>query len=91
MTNVVSIDTKDGKATINGELFQGYLDEAYGYLDKIAEEEEKFKEVIETVAETTGLKPAIVKKYIKARYEAKTKATKELGEIFTAIDNATSS
>lgn len=85
--HVTTIETTDGTATINQELFQGYLKEAYEYLTEIANATELFKEVVETVAENTGLKKNKVSKYIKQRFEAKTKETKELGELFQNLDN----
>jgi hypothetical protein len=89
MTKVTTIETKAGNVTINAELFQGYINEAFDHLDAVAEADELFNEVVETVAETTGMKKPLVKKYLKARHKAQTKATKELGELFTALDNAT--
>jgi hypothetical protein len=89
MTQITTIETKTGNVTINAALFQGYIEEAFDHLDAAAEAQELFKEVVETVAETTGLKKAIVSKYLKARHAAATKQTKELGELFTALDDAT--
>jgi type VI protein secretion system component VasK len=90
MTQITTISTAAGDVTINSDLFQGYVNEAFDHLDAVAEATELFNEVVETVAETTKLKKPLVKKYLKARHEAKTKATKELGELFTALDEATS-
>lgn len=89
MTQVTTIATASGNVTIDGELFQGYINESFDYLDKIAEATELFKEVVETVAETTGLKKPLVSKYLKARHAAATKVAKDLGELFTALDEAT--
>lgn len=90
MANTITIDLADGTATINDELFKEYLKEAYEHLTAKQEAEEMFKEVVETVAETTGLKKAKVSKYLKQRFEAKTKETKELGELFAKLDEAVS-
>jgi predicted solute-binding protein len=89
MTKVTTIATKTGNVNINAALFQGYIDEAFDHLEAAAAAVEKFKEVVETVSETTGLKKPVVSKYLKARYETKTKDAKELGELYTALDNAT--
>lgn len=85
--HVTTIDTSDGTATIDQELFQGYLKEAYEHLTAIEEATEMFKEVVETVAENTGIKKNKVSKYLKQRFEAKTKETKELGELFQNLDD----
>lgn len=96
MSNTITISTINGPATINAELFQGYVSEAFEYLDAIEELKRKLKDqkdllkgVVETVAETTKLDKKIVAKYFTARHEESTKATKELGELFTALDEAT--
>jgi predicted solute-binding protein len=83
-----TIATKDGTVKIDSALFQGYTDEAFEYLEAIADAQTKFKEVVETVAETTGLKKPIVAKYLKARFEQKTKDAKDLGNLYSALDAA---
>lgn len=83
-----TIATKDGTVKIDSALFQGYTDEAFEYLKEIATQAENFKSVVETVAETTGLKKAFVSKYLKARFEEKTKDAKDLGNLYEAIDKA---
>lgn len=87
--HITTLQTSDGTVTINAELFQEYLKEAFEHLTAIEEATEQFKEVVETVAATTGLKKPKVSKYLKERYEAKTKKTRELGDLFTSLDEAT--
>lgn len=86
MSNVVTLDFEGKNVKIDQDLFQGYLKEAFEHLGVIEEADGLFKEVVETVAETTGLKKARVSKYFKERFAAKTKATKELGELFGKLD-----
>lgn len=88
MANVVTIETKNGQVTINSELLTGYIQEAFEHLTVKSEAEAMFKEVVETVAETTSLPKGVVSKYFKARFEEKTKDTKELGELFGKLDEA---
>ena len=88
MANITTIELTDGVATINDELFKGYMKEAFEHLTSKQEAEELFKEVVETVAETTGIKGAKVSKYLKERYKAETKKTTELGELFRTLDEA---
>lgn len=95
-TTTISISTINGPVTINAELFQNYVNEAFEYLDeieelkgKLKEQKDLLKEVVETVAETTKLDKKVVAKYFTARHEESTKATKELGELFSALDEAT--
>jgi hypothetical protein len=83
-----TIATKDGNVTIDAALFQAYTEEAFEYLETIVEATDHFKELVETVEETTGLKKATVAKYLKARHAEKTKETKELGNLFAALDDA---
>lgn len=88
MSNIITIDTTDGIVKIDSDLMKGYLSESYEYLDTISEAQKNFKDVVETVSDTTGLKKALVSKYLKERYELKTKKTKELGELFGKLDEA---
>jgi hypothetical protein len=87
MTNVVSIEFDGKNVQIDQEMFQEYLKEAFEHLATIEEADQQFKEVVETVSETTGLKKAKVSKYLKERHAAKTKATRELGQLFEALDD----
>lgn len=84
--HITTLETSEGTATINQELFQGYVKEAFEHLTTMAEAEGYFKEVVETVAETTKLKKSKVSKYLKERYAAKTKATREMGALFEKLD-----
>jgi predicted solute-binding protein len=87
MNNVTTIEFDGKNVQIDQKLFQGYLKEAFEHLGAIEEADQLFKEVVETVAETTGLKKAKVSKYLKERHAAKTKATRELGQLFEALDD----
>ena len=89
MTNVTTIETKAGKVTIKEELFKGYVNESFEYLQAIAHNQTLLKELVETVAETTGMKKGVVSKYLKQRFEDKTNETKDLGNLFEQLDEAT--
>lgn len=86
MTNVTSINTSEGNVTIDQELFKGYAREAFEYLGDIEAADDKFKKVVETVAAATKLKKGKIAKYFRERFAAKTKATKELGQLFEKLD-----
>lgn len=91
MTQVTTIETSEGVAKIDADLFQGYLKEAFEHLDDVKEVQKSYKEVVETVAETTGLKKATVNKYFKQRHKAETAKTKALGELFSMLDEVVQS
>lgn len=86
MSNVTTIEFDGKNVQIDQELFQGYLKEAFEHLGAMEEADQMFKGVVETVAENTQLKKAVVSKFLKQRFEAKTKATRELGQLFEALD-----
>ena len=83
----LTLNTNDGKvATIDSKVFIGYTQESHTLLDQISELGKDFKELIDTVAETTGLEKKYVSKYLKARYKYATKEASELGDLFVALD-----
>lgn len=84
--HITTLETSEGTATIDQELFQNYVKESFEHLTAMAEAEGYFKEVVETVAETTGLKKSKVSKYMKERFAATTAKTKEMGELFEKLD-----
>lgn len=86
MTQVTTIDFAEGAIKIDAKLFAGYNSEALDVLDKISELKKDFAEIVETVAENTGMKKAKVAKYFNERFTDKTKATAQLGELFAQID-----
>lgn len=90
MANVVTIEQSEGVATINDELLREYMSEAFEYLGQMEEGKQGFKDVVESVADATKLSKSKVSKYLKQRFEAKTKQTKELGELFTKLDEVLS-
>jgi ClpP class serine protease len=85
---ITTIATPTGTYNIDAALFNGYTKEAFEHLTNAAEAITLFKEVVETVAENTGMSKAQASKYLKARHEAKTKEVRELGDLFTALDKA---
>lgn len=85
-TNITTIQTADGTAKIDSKLFIGYNQEALEILEKISELQKDFKEVVETVAENTGLKKPKVSKYFKERFKDSTKQTTQVGELFAKLD-----
>jgi predicted solute-binding protein len=78
--------TNINNAVIDSKVFTGYTQESYELLDKVSELNKDFKELVETVAETTGLEKKIVSKYLKARYKEQTKDASELGIVFDKLD-----
>lgn len=85
----VAIEIGSNTVEVNVEVFKGYQEEVFGYLNAEAEAKKNFKEAVETVAETTGIDKKVLTKYFKAKYKAKTKEQSELGEVFAALDEAT--
>lgn len=86
MSNITT--TFDGTTvTIDEKLFQGYNSEALEYLREAAEQMENFKDVVETVAETTGLKKAKVSKFFKDRYAQKIKEGSETAALFETLES----
>jgi predicted solute-binding protein len=86
MSNIATIETAEGVVKIDEQLFKSYIREAFEHLGAIEQADSLFKEVVETVSETTGIKKSKVSKYFKERFAAKTKATKELGVLFEKLD-----
>lgn len=91
MSNVTTIEFDGKNVQIDQELFQGYIKEAFEHLGVMEEADQLFKGVVETVSETSGLAKAKVAKYFKESFTAKTKATRELGQLFEALDDALTS
>lgn len=88
MSKNIQIEVNGVMVEIDGELFKGYRQEAFEHLDSKKNADALFKEVVETVAETTGLKKGVVSKYLKTSYEAKLKAMQEEADLFSTIDEA---
>jgi len=78
--------TTINNATIDSRVFTGYTQESYEILDKISELGKDFKELVETVAETTKLEKKVVSKYFKARFKEATKEPSELAVVFEQLD-----
>lgn len=86
--NVVSMDVEGVSVTIDTKVFSGYIQDSNRILDEIDELKKDYKELIDAVEETTKLPKKNVRKYLKARYNADTKAPKKDAELFEALDNA---
>lgn len=88
--STVTIEMPDGETIeLDADLLREYREESFGYLKKEAEAKAEFKDAIEAQAETLGIDKKFLAKYIKASYKAKTNEAKALGELFTALDDAT--
>lgn len=85
---LVGIPTEFGTKNVNPELLRGYRDEAFGYLRAEATAKDGFKEVIETVAETTDIPKGVLSKWFKARFKEETDKQKALAASFDALDAA---
>jgi len=84
---ITTIETTDGVAKIDSQLFAGYNSEAQEVLRKIANLTDDYKLIVETVAETTGLKKPKVSKFFKARYAESTELPAQEGELFLALND----
>lgn len=85
-TNKITIETSEGTATIDAKLFKGYNEEALNLLNEAEGIMQNFKDVVETVAETTGLKKATVSKFFKQRYADKIKEGSETAALFEQLE-----
>ena len=89
MSNITT--TFDGTTvTIDEKLFQGYNSEALALLSEADGIMQNFKDVVETVAETTGLKKAKVSKFFKDRYAQKIKEGSETAALFETLESVLS-
>lgn len=87
MTTTVTIDIDGETFNVDAELFREYRQRAFDELTNKNEADAKFKEEVETLAETTGIKKGLLSKYLKASHAAKTKALKAEVDSFEALDN----
>lgn len=85
----VNIEISGETVELDAELLKGYRDEAFEILRKEAEAKRDFKDAMELQAEALGISKKLLTKYLKASYKAKTKEARELGDLFTALDEAT--
>lgn len=83
-STTVTIDS----ATINTKEFTQFLQRGLRTLDDAREATLDFKEIVKEAAEKTGLKPALISKYIKSRAADKTKQVVEEGELFATLNDA---
>lgn len=88
MSNVLTIDVDGNNVTIDPALFKAWTSEAHGYLRKVEIENENFKLLVETVAETTKLPKAKASKYLKNHFKSANKELKAQADLFEIIDNA---
>lgn len=88
MTKFVSIATKNGTIQIEAELLKGYLSETREHYEAIEDAKEQLKLIGEAIESKSNIPTAQFLKYAKARHDKKTKAAKEIGELFTELDNA---
>lgn len=84
--HTTSINTENGTATIDTKVFTAYTKESHDLLEQISELNKDFKELCETIAETTKLEKTVVSKYLKARHKESTKDAKALGDVFDVLD-----
>lgn len=84
-----TIETKNGPITIDQELLNGYISEAYRHYKAVEDAKGDLKLIGEALEEETGVKGSLVMKYIKAKFDDKVKDAKELSELFEQLDVAT--
>jgi hypothetical protein len=89
MSKMVTIETPDGVIELDADLLNGYRTEAFEFLREEAEQKRNFKDAVEAQAETLGISKKLLTKYLKASFKAKTKEARELGDLFTQLDEAT--
>lgn len=84
---MIGIPTPDGVKNIHPDAFKQYRQDAFEYLDAETAAKGNFKDLMETIEEVTEIPKGIMSKYLKAKYKAKTKEAKELGDAFEALDS----
>lgn len=88
--NHVEIVGPDGEIIeVDAKLLRAQITEANGYYGEIDKQKDLLKDLIETIAEQTGLTKGFVSKYLKARYDTKTEEASLAGKAFQALDEAT--
>lgn len=87
-SQAIAITTSDGVANVHPEVLRQYTREAFGHFDAMNTAKEELKQMIEAAAEGTKLPKKLIRKYLKAKYDAKVKETTELGNLFSALDEA---
>lgn len=85
---LVGIPTPDGVKNIHPDVLKGYKAEAFEYLGDEVSAKTGFKDVLETIEETSGIPKAIMSKWLKARFKDETEKAKELATTFQALDDA---
>jgi len=88
-TNKILVTIDSSNIEIDVALFNAYQQEAFLHLRTLEGAKEQLKEVVETMAETTGLPKTLLSKYLKAKYAEKTKELSEVGKCFEALDEGT--
>lgn len=84
----VGIPTPDGVKNIHPDVLKGYRDEAFGYLKAETEAKASYKDVLEAIETTSGIKKGLISKWLKALYKAETDKAKALATTFQALDDA---
>lgn len=86
--NQVGINTEDGVKNVNPELLAEYKENAFEFLTAIKKATIRFKEEVETISDSTGIKKNIISKWLKTRFKEKVKAMKAEAETIEALDAA---
>lgn len=86
MTTTVTIDIEGVSHTIDAALFREYRQRAFEALDNKKQADADFKDEVETLAETTGIKKGTLSKYLKDSHAAKTKAVIAQADTYDALD-----
>lgn len=86
--NQVGIETEDGTKNVDPKLLAEYKTEAFEHLTSIKKATTLFKETVEALSETTGIKKNILSKWLKTRFKEKVKAMKAETETIEALDAA---
>lgn len=88
--SVTSMDINGVSVTIDSKVFLAYVQDSNRILDAIEELKKDFKEVVESVVESTKLEKKDVNKYLKAKYKLTTKEPKAQADLFEVLDEIVS-
>jgi hypothetical protein len=86
--DMIGIPTTDGVKNVDPELLKKYKDEAFDYLHNVEHNNTLFKELVDTISETTDIPKKDIRGWLKARYADKVKALKQQSLTMEALDAA---
>lgn len=88
MTSTISTNTPDGNVTIEVQKLEELNRRSIALQSEIHALQEEFKDLVADGSKETGIKKPVLSKYLKARFNVKTKETKIAGDLYEVLDGA---